>query len=348
MGQDSLDGIIRQRPSKYIRYSAEAAARKRTQYAPHPSVAAKRVSSKPQKLAVNTHRRRAGHSRLGFKLAGAFATLMLAAGAVSYGAMHHARFQQLKEAALPSVHAAELPNPVTSEPAVDIAHDMNAVISTQSGLTASATLIDLGTGKTYAAGTPQKFEAASTAKLLTVFAYIHRVELGKATLTQNVGGMTAQENIHRMIVYSDNDAWARMNAYLTMPGQQTYANSLGLTAQFKAYDIEFTSADMAKLLQMLYTGQLMNDQHRAMVYDYMAHTTVKNLVQAVLPADTLVYHKYGQIDGVLHDASIVQYQGHHFVLVVYTSNPDGTTHKSAAQVSLIHAVTTAAFQDITK
>src|SRR4051812_14314808 len=115
MGQDSLDGIIRQRPSKYIRYSAETAARKRVQYTPRPAVAAKRVAPKSQKLATK-RRRRTRRSTLGFKLTGVFAALAFIAGAVGYGAMHHSRLQQLKEAALPSVHAAELPKPVQIAP----------------------------------------------------------------------------------------------------------------------------------------------------------------------------------------------------------------------------------------
>ncbi|MEJ0073498.1 MAG: serine hydrolase [Candidatus Saccharibacteria bacterium] len=150
----------------------------------------------------------------------------------------------------------------------------------------------------------------------------------------------------RMIVYSDNDAWTKLNTYLTMKQEQAYVNSLGLTAIIKTDNLQFSTPDMARMLQLLYQGKLMNAADRAMVYGYMSHTTVTNLIQAVLPPDATVYHKYGQIDGVLHDASIVQYQGHDFVLVIYTNNPAGTAGKYNEQVNLIHAVTTAAFADI--
>ena len=354
MASRNIDGIIRQRPNKYVQYSAESAARLhvyRIRYDQKPALGAAKSYAQPQQKAVPSakRRKRATKSGFNFKLAGALATLFLIGGFVAFGHFQRHDLNQLKEVALPTAHAAVLPKPVhTTTPMVDIAADMNAAIDAQTGLTASATLIDLDNNKTYAAGNAQRFETASTGKLITVFAYIHRVEQGKATLTQNIGGMSAQENIHRMIVYSDNDAWARMNAYLTFSTEQAYTTNLGLTGQFKPMDIEYTSADMAKLLQLLYSGQLMNDAHRAMIYDYMAHTTVTNLIQAVLPSDATVYHKYGQIDGVLHDASIVTYNGHHFVLVVYTNNPDGTSRKFSQQVGLIHAITTAAFDDINR
>lgn len=92
----------------------------------------------------------------------------------------------------------------------------------------------------------------------------------------------------------------------------------------------------------------MNADHRAIVYGYMAHTTMNKLIPAALPADATVYHKYGEIDGVLHDAAIVEYQGHKFVLVIYTNNPANTMGLYSAQVRLIHALTVAALGDVLK
>lgn len=239
------------------------------------------------------------------------------------------------------------PEAIAPDPLAPLVADMNAAIATQSGLSASATLIDLNTGKQYDAGNyTQQYEAASTSKLVAIFDYIHQIELGKATLTQSIQGQQAQDIIMRMIVYSDNDAWTKLNTHLTMKQEQSYVNSLGLAATIQVNNMQFSTPNMAKMLQMLYEGKLMNSTNQAMVYGYMSHTTVKNLIQAALPADATVYHKYGQIEGVLHDASIVEYQGHNFVLVVYTNNAAGVSSQYTNQVNLIHAVTTAAFNDI--
>ncbi|HSX05460.1 MAG TPA: serine hydrolase [Candidatus Saccharimonadales bacterium] len=243
---------------------------------------------------------------------------------------------------------APAPSPPV-DPYPTLVSDMNTAIAAYPGLSGSATLIDLDAGKEYDAGNyTGTYEAASTSKLVAVFDYIHQVELGKATLTQSIQGQQAQDIIMRMIVYSDNDAWDKLNGHLKFAGEQAYLASIGVDGHMVPNNIQFSTPAMAKMLQLLYQGKLMNADHQAMIYNYMSHTTVKNLIQAALPADATVYHKYGQIDGVLHDASIVQYQGHNFVLVIYTNNAAGTAGLYSTQVNLIHAVTTAAFTDITK
>lgn len=219
-------------------------------------------------------------------------------------------------------------------------------MASRPGLQASASLINLDTGKEYDAGlSSTAFTAASTSKLVAVFDYLHQVELGRATLTQNIGGMSGQENIMRMVVYSDNDAWARLNKYLTFRGEQSYLKSLGVSAVIQEDNMQFSTPNMAKLLQLLYDGQLMNDAHQQLVYGYMANTTVKNLIQAALPASATVYHKYGQLGSNLHDAAIVQYAGHNFVLVIYTNNTSGG-NRYTDQVNLIHAITAAVLKNM--
>jgi len=245
--------------------------------------------------------------------------------------------------------AAVTPPAPVVDPLPTLVADMNAAIATNPALSASATLIDLTTGKEYDAGnSTQYYEAASTSKLVAVFDYIHQVELGKTTLARSIQGQTAQDIIMRMIVYSDNDAWDKLNGYLKFKGEQAYLDSIGVAGHMTPSNIQFSTPAMAKMLQLLHQGKLMTTEHQTMIYGYMSHTTVKNLIQAVLPADALVYHKYGQIEGVLHDASIVEYQGHQFVLVVYTNNAAGTSGMYTKQVDLIHAVTTAAFNDVIK
>ncbi|HSX30558.1 MAG TPA: serine hydrolase [Candidatus Saccharimonadales bacterium] len=261
-----------------------------------------------------------------------------------------------RHAAATATAQAPPKQPVISEPTVpapdplaSLASDMTAAMTSQSGLSASASVINLATGKEYDAGNyTSTYEAASTSKLVAVFDYIHQVEQGKASLSQSIQGQNAQDIIMRMIVYSDNDAWAKLNTYLHYPsGEQAYLDSIGVDGRMVPNNIQFSTPAMAKMLQLLYDGKLMNAEHQAMIYGYMSHTTVTNLVQAVLPAETVVYHKYGQIDGVLHDASIVEYRGRNFVLVVYTNNPAGTAGLYDQQVALIHAVATAAFNDLT-
>lgn len=346
----SVDGIL-PRPTQYIRQSAARAAQAR----PRPAAPKRSVGAVPQvpkahatQMVQRRRKSKTNKFRLRFKplvLAPALVLVLLLVSAH----LHNPNVEKtakVKAVSLLSSQkaSADTPKPVVVPPFVA---DMNAVIASQTSLNASATLIDLQSGAEYDAGAYQnRFEAASTSKLVAVFDYLHQVELGKATLTQNISGDNAQDIIMRMIVYSDNNAWARLNSYLSLRQEQAYLNDIGVSAIIQPGNLQFSTPNMAKLLQLLYQGKLMNDTHRQLVYGYMSRTTVTNLIQAVLPPDVTVYHKYGQVDGVLHDASIIQYQGHAYVLVIYTNNPDGTTHQSAGQVNLIHAVTTAAFKDI--
>ena len=145
-----------------------------------------------------------------------------------------------------------------------------------------------------------------------------------------------------MIEVSDDQAWADLNDYLG-DQQQDYATSIGLTSFTGGEYNTMTAADMAKLLAELYQGKLINTADRNLLYNYMANTTSTNLIQAALPSDATVYHKYGQLWGYLNDAAIVSYHGHDFALVIFTNNTDGTSDEYADQVTLIHAIIQAAF-----
>lgn|GEM_PF-475902 len=360
----SVDGMVSaadraprpQRPTQYIRRSADAAASARQRVAPLQAVVPATSAAQPrQMLAVTAPEPPAApvyHRKHHWKLALVPACFVVFVGVLFLSQTHtrthevpHAKAAVLSASVVDAQQSRAPVSPPADNTAITAA--MNTAIAAQPNLSAAATLIDLTNDTVYNAGSyTTSFEAASTSKLVAIFDYMHKVELGKATLVQKIDGVSALDNIMRMIEYSDNDAWARLNTYLTMPDEQAYTDALGLHAQMKYNDIRFTSADMARLLQLLYEGKLMDTEHQAIIYNYMAHTTVTNLIQAALPADAKVYHKYGQVDGVLHDASIVEYQGHRFVLVVYTNNPAGTTNRAADQINLIHAVTSAAFKAV--
>ncbi|HVV25747.1 MAG TPA: serine hydrolase [Candidatus Saccharimonadales bacterium] len=227
-----------------------------------------------------------------------------------------------------------------------VTDDMNSAIAGYPDLDTAATLIDLDTGRQYTAGqTTTLFKAASTAKVLTAIDYLHQTETGQATLSQSIDGTSAEQLIKQMIEVSDDQAWADLNNYLG-DQQQTYADSIGLSSFTGGEYYTMTAADEAKLLALLYQGKLINAADRNLLYTYMANTTNTNLIQAALPSDATVYHKYGQLWGYLNDAAIVDYQGHHFALVIFTNNPAGTSDDYNDQVALIHAVTAAVFKDI--
>lgn len=226
-------------------------------------------------------------------------------------------------------------------------NDMNQAINASPNLQAAATLIDLDNNQQYDAGeSSYVFKAASTAKLIAAIDYMHEVEQDKASLNQTINGTSAQQQIKQMIEVSDNNAWVAINDYLG-DQQQQYAKNIGLASFTGGAYATIDTPDEARLLQQLYQGKLINSSHRALLYSYMTHTDNTELIPAALPSDATVYNKYGQLLGELHDAAIVSYKGHHFVLIIFTKNPDENTQDYSPQVTLIHDITQAAFNDIT-
>ena len=247
-----------------------------------------------------------------------------------------------------NTHVAALaPKAAASPAAPNYVADMNNVIAGYPQFSAAATLVDLDNGQEYDAGaTGTIFDAASTAKVLAAVDYLHQVEVGQATLDQIIDGASAEQLIQQMIEISDNIAWLDIDYFLGNQ-QQDYAHSIGMTSFTGGDSNTMTVADEAKLLVQLYQGKLINQSDRSLLYGYMQNSDGDSLITDALPANALVYHKYGQLYGYLNDMAIVNYQNHNFVLVIYSNNPDGTMDDYSNQVALIHAITGAAFKDIT-
>ena len=193
---------------------------------------------------------------------------------------------------------------------------INAIIAANRAYALGVSLIDLSDGVVHGYGVQGKFVAASTAKILAASAYYHLVETGRASLTAPMGVSTAGAQIRQMVQQSNNDSWALILAAVGQRGITDYAASIGIT-----YDRTvnlLTPAEMARTLQLLYTGQLLNARNTAQLLSYMQHTNYETLIPPAVPPGIGVFHKYGLLFGNLHDASVLVKDGRAFVFVVYT------------------------------
>jgi beta-lactamase class A len=262
-------------------------------------------------------------------------TLTLLVGALLYST-HFVEAHAADERALALQHQKEI---VAAADFSRATSSLDTIINTNSDLDISVAMIDLDTGKMYHAGSNNSFTAASTTKLLTAADYFHKVELGKASLSQYIEGDTAQDLLERMVRNSDNNAWVALNDYLTYQQMSSYAKSLGITS----YDWEnntITATDEAKLLQQIYDGNVVSSANRSLLYSYMQNTSDDDLIPDGVPSSATVYHKYGDFNGNLHDAAIVNYDDHNFALVIYTNNPnDDTLDDYSSRVDLFHQLT---------
>lgn len=226
-----------------------------------------------------------------------------------------------KPAAVPAAAArkpARVPAPAAAVPAIspELDGQIGAIIAANSAYAVGVSLIDLSDGVVHGYGVQGNFVAASTAKILAASAYYHLVETGRASLSTPMGGSTAGTQIRQMVQQSNNNSWALILSAVGYWGIAAYAASIGIT-----YDCTvnlLTPEEMARTLELLYTGRLLNARHTAQLLSYMQNTNFETLIPPAVPPGIEVFHKYGLLYGNLHDASILVKGGRAFVFVVYT------------------------------
>ena len=98
-----------------------------------------------------------------------------------------------------------------------------------------------------------------------------------------------------------------------------------------------TPQDMALLLQKLASGTLLDADHTAELLGYMQETNDEDLIPAALDPRITVHHKYGVVEGYVHDAALLEADGRSYAVVIYTWGPDDAD--SADRIDLIHQLT---------
>ena len=136
-----------------------------------------------------------------------------------------------------------------------------------------------------------------------------------------------------MVQQSNNDSWALILAAVGHKGLTNYAASMGIPYDRTVNGL--TPAEMAKTLSELYSGRLLNAGNTAQLLSYMQNTNYEMLIPAAAPPGVSVFHKYGLLNGNLHDASILVQGDRAFVFVVYTLGRDMSD--MAARTRVIHA-----------
>ena len=215
---------------------------------------------------------------------------------------------------------------------------INAVIQANSEYQVGVALLDLNTGALKQYGVEAPFEAASTAKVLTAVAYYEMVEAGQASLDDPMGDFTSGFQLREMIQDSDNDSWTLLASAVGNATLEADAAAIGVT--YDSAGNTLTTAAMAQILGNLYGGKLLTPEHTQQLLSYMQNTNNEDLIPAALPAGVTVYHKYGLLDGELHDAAILATPTHSVVLVIYTKSADLTDVPQ--RTAMIHDITSAA------
>jgi len=217
---------------------------------------------------------------------------------------------------------------------------INQVINATPNLEIGASIIDLTNNARYDYGLGDtEYIAASTTKLLSAGLFLHDVEAGQARLSQPLGNSTAQAEMQRMIVISDDTAWEDFNNLLGHPALLQYAHSLGMNS-YDPDNNQITPDDLALLLARLYQGKLLNTQHTQLLLGYMAKADYTQYIGAAITNGVKFYHKIGFLDDRVMDAAIIDNGKRPYVLVIFTKDP-ADTYNQTAGLQVFHQITTA-------
>lgn len=236
-------------------------------------------------------------------------------------------------------------DPIASSTWNNLSVAVNDIINENPGLDISVAVIDIGTNTKANYGIQDNFAGASTTKVLTAIAYLHEVEQENRSLTQKVGGINAKQQIKQMINQSNNESWAALNQNLTYAKIKTYAQSIGINS-YQPKQNTITASDEALLLQRLYMRDLLNEENTTLLLSYMQNTNNEAMIPKVIPAGATIYHKYGQLEDRLHDASIVDYNQRPITLVIYTKGGASDGSNYAVRVQLIQQLAEAVFSAV--
>lgn len=227
-----------------------------------------------------------------------------------------------------------------------LSQEINALIAANPQLDISVAVIDVRTNTKGNYGIQDNFAGASTTKVLTAAAYLHDVETNQASLTDSVNGINAQQQIKQMINRSNNESWEALNQAVGYGRLENYAHSIGMSS-YKYIGNLMTASDEALLLQKLYSGELLNDTHKQLLLSFMQNTNNEDMIPVVKPEGASLYHKYGQLDGRLHDAAIIDYKDRPIVIVIYTKGAADTSGvEYATRTQLIQNIARTALQSI--
>jgi beta-lactamase class A len=240
-------------------------------------------------------------------------------------------------AALAGVVPARKPTPVNR---TLLATQINKAIN-NSSLEIGVSIIDATSDTHYNYGLGSTdYIAASTTKLLSATLFLRDVEQSQYKLGDPLGDSSAQNELQKMIIDSDNDAWTDFNDLLGHPALLQYAHGLGMNT-YNPDTNTIASDDLALLLDRLYQGKLLNGQDTKLLLSYMKQADYTQYILAAIPNGVQVYHKAGYLDDRAMDAAIIDNGKHPYVLVIFTKDPSGNGYDQAAGQQAFHDITTA-------
>lgn len=206
----------------------------------------------------------------------------------------------------------------------------------------------------------QLFPAASVIKVGIMAALLEDVSRGRLSLAQQVpveapdmvGGAgvlfemesrsySLAELCRLMMVVSDNTA---SNACLRQVGMERlneFFESRGYEARVRRYfmspvvngnDNEMTAESAAYMLDDLYSGKHLDGELRDFAVGCLRRQQFREKIPLMLPPEVTVGHKTGELEGVRHDAAVVEADAP-YIIVIFTADGEAPWQVDAAMAA---------------
>jgi hypothetical protein len=183
------------------------------------------------------------------------------------------------------------------------------------------------------------FMAASTNKVPVVIYALNQVEQGKVKLNTPIQGIQLQTHIERMLVDSNNESWEALIRYFGNNNIKAYLNDIGISTYYINNQNDISPNDAAKLLKLLTTEPLLNQEHQDLIINYMKIGTTGPLV--LEENYTNIPHKAGWLDDRLHligYLNVGENGSHDVSFGIYSKTSNGSPYSNSSGTTLINTI----------
>lgn len=197
----------------------------------------------------------------------------------------------------------------------------------------SLVAVDMDNGATGSANANTQMVSASLYKVFVAYGIYQKIDDGSLTIQNNVPevGESVGACLEKMIEVSDNDCGKALGDIVGWQMLDDKLKTLGLTAtELNNYDDYgnvngdkiTTAADVATFMQQLYAGTLLGQTSTAAFITLLKNDQVNDRLPSGLPAGTVIAHKTGDLDDVVHDAGFVYAPNGTYLIVMMTQGWD--------------------------
>lgn len=195
---------------------------------------------------------------------------------------------------------------------------------------------NLSTGEVFSHEEKAVVSSASLIKIPIMGEVLRQVSMGSLSLEQRLtvnekdkvpfsilnelstgNSYSLRDVITLMIIQSDNTATNMLIDLAGMNNINSFIKNNGLlstvlsrkmmdfNARQEGRDNFTTAMDMAKILEKIYRGELVNRSSSLLMLDILKRQLDNSMIRLFIPEETPIAHKTGGLDGIEHDAGII-------------------------------------------